>query len=101
MIGLITLGTKQAGKRSAGNPHAPFERAGAGNGVTLTTAPVLDPTVIDGAGGDMLSASGSLALEGQSAIGIGVEQRFDIVSVGGLAPIRWSKLQQTMHGPIG
>ncbi len=31
MIGLITLGAKQAGKRSAGNPHAAFDVAGAGN----------------------------------------------------------------------
>jgi hypothetical protein len=31
-IGHITLEAKQAGKRSAGNPHATFERAGAGNG---------------------------------------------------------------------
>jgi transposase InsO family protein len=30
-IGRITLGAKQAGKRSAGNPHAPFDEAGAGN----------------------------------------------------------------------
>ncbi len=62
-IGLITLGTKQTGERSAGNPHAPFEVAGTGNGATdhptrarrgkprtqtrailRATAPVLDPT---------------------------------------------------------
>jgi hypothetical protein len=62
-IGLITLGPKPAGARSAGNPHAACEEAGAGNGVTdhpnrarrgkpwietreilRTTAPVLDPT---------------------------------------------------------
>ena len=34
MIGLITLGEKCAGKRSAGNPHAAFEAAGTGNGAT-------------------------------------------------------------------
>ncbi len=31
MIGLITPGTKQTGKRSAGKPHAAFDVAGAGN----------------------------------------------------------------------
>ena len=31
LIGLITLGVKQAGKRSAGKPHAPFDEAGAGD----------------------------------------------------------------------
>jgi hypothetical protein len=30
--GLITLDTKRAGKRSAANPHAAFDEAGAGNG---------------------------------------------------------------------
>ena len=30
-LGLITLGMKRAGKRSAGNPHAAFDVAGAGN----------------------------------------------------------------------
>ena len=30
-IGPITLDTKRAGKRSAGNPHAAFDEAGAGN----------------------------------------------------------------------
>jgi len=63
-IGHITLEAKQAGKRSAGNPHATFEEAGAGNGITVrlvrhsqrkrgatdrpdlrVTAPVLDPTL--------------------------------------------------------
>jgi len=61
MIGLITLDKKPAGKRSAGNPDAPFEAAGAGNvtmaaGLRTTAkaveyppepavdAPVLDPT---------------------------------------------------------
>ena len=62
----ITLGTKCAGKRSAGNPHAAFEAAGTGNGATVypmrarrgkprtqpravlrATAPVLDPTGIE------------------------------------------------------
>jgi hypothetical protein len=64
-IGHITLEAKQAGKRSAGNPHATFEEAGAGNGITVrlvrhsqrkrgatdrpdlrVTAPVLDPTCV-------------------------------------------------------
>ena len=31
-VGHITRAVKSAGKRSAGNPHAPFEVAGAGNG---------------------------------------------------------------------
>jgi hypothetical protein len=31
MIGLITLDEKLTGKRSAGNPHAAFDEAGAGN----------------------------------------------------------------------
>ena len=64
MIGLITLAKKHAGKRSAGNPHAPFNAAGAGTVAwsrscdtrrrkgeqrgtqtsTYTGAPVLDPT---------------------------------------------------------
>ena len=62
-MGLITLGEKRTGEPCAGNPHARFDRAGAGNGVTAkpkrarswkrlrqprlslrTTAPVLDPT---------------------------------------------------------
>ena len=34
-IGLITLGAKRAGECSAGNPHAAFDEAGAGNGVTV------------------------------------------------------------------
>ncbi len=34
MIGLINLGMKCAGTRSAGNPHAACDVAGAGNGVT-------------------------------------------------------------------
>jgi hypothetical protein len=32
LIGLITPGVNRPGKRSAGNPHAAFEWAGAGNG---------------------------------------------------------------------
>ena len=32
-IGLITLEMKITGKRSAGNPHAAFDEAGAGNGL--------------------------------------------------------------------
>jgi hypothetical protein len=32
MIGLITLGMKPAGERRTGNPCAPFDRAGAGDG---------------------------------------------------------------------
>ena len=43
-IGRITLDAKQAGKRSAGNPHAAFDEAGTGNGATPATAPVPDPT---------------------------------------------------------
>jgi len=34
--GPITRGAKRAGQRSAGNPHAPFDRAGAGDGLTAT-----------------------------------------------------------------
>ena len=44
MIRRITLDAKQAGKRSAENPRAAFDEAGAGNGATTATAPVLDPT---------------------------------------------------------
>ena len=33
--GRINLGTKRTGKRSAGNPHAPFDWAGAGNEVMV------------------------------------------------------------------
>ena len=61
MTGLINLGAKHAGERSAGNPPAAFDVAGAGN-VTMAAglrasakaldhppapkvgAPVLDPT---------------------------------------------------------
>ena len=34
-IGPISLGAKQTGERSAGNPHAAFDVAGAGNVVRL------------------------------------------------------------------
>jgi hypothetical protein len=63
MIGHIILDTKQTGRRSAGNPHATSDVAGAGNGFTVqilrhsqrkrgamarlnlrNTAPALDPT---------------------------------------------------------
>jgi hypothetical protein len=70
-IGHITLGMKQTGAPSAGNPHAGCDVAGAGNGFTVgllrhsqrkrgetdrpdlrNTAPVLDPTPSDvGSGG--------------------------------------------------
>jgi hypothetical protein len=67
MIGPITRGMKQAGKRSAGKPHAAFDVAGAGNvtmvaGLRSTTkvmelppaptvrAPALDPTDVAGNG---------------------------------------------------
>jgi hypothetical protein len=62
-IGPINLAAKCAGARSAGNPHATCDAAGAGNGATVNpnrarrgkprlqpsihlraTAPVLDPT---------------------------------------------------------
>jgi hypothetical protein len=65
-ISHITLEVKVTGKRSAGNPHAAFERAGTGDGLTERlvrhsqrkrgvtdrsilrgTAPVLDPTDLD------------------------------------------------------
>ena len=67
-IGRITLGAKRAGKRPTGNPLAPSEVAGAGDGLTATlhgheagngghsqgeptgTAPVLDPTFREGDG---------------------------------------------------
>jgi hypothetical protein len=65
MIGPITPDVKRAGARSAGNPHAACDVAGAGNGITddptrarkgkpriqtrgvlRITAPVLDPTAL-------------------------------------------------------
>ena len=64
LIGHITLGVKRAGEPCAGNPHARFDRAGTGDGLTATTkrarsrkrriqpsqrlrstAPVPDPTI--------------------------------------------------------
>ena len=67
MIGPITLGMKQTGKRSAGKPHAAFDVAGAGNVTTIAglrslvkamesppapnvRAPALDPNLWGGAG---------------------------------------------------
>ena len=35
LIGLISDEAKPSGKRSAGKPHAAFEEAGAGNGITV------------------------------------------------------------------
>src|SRR5450432_2453795 len=74
-IGPITLGTKQTGAPSAGNPHAGCDAAGAGNGFTVwlvrhsqrkrgatdrpdlrNTAPVLDPTGMATASGCGLAA---------------------------------------------
>src|SRR5262250_3914651 len=50
-LGRINLAVKRAGERSAGNRHAPFEVAGAGNGISHGfTAPVLDPTDVAGTG---------------------------------------------------
>lgn len=43
-IGYINLNKKLTRKRTAVNPHGAFEVAGAGNEVTYTIAPVLDPT---------------------------------------------------------
>jgi len=49
--GRINLAVKRAGERSAGNRHAPFDVAGAGNGISHGfTAPVLDPTDVAGTG---------------------------------------------------
>ena len=39
VIGLITLGVKCAGARSAGNPHAACDVAGGGNGARTNTRP--------------------------------------------------------------
>jgi len=48
-LGRINLAVKRAGERSAGNRHAPFDVAGAGNGISHGfTAPVLDPTDVVG-----------------------------------------------------
>ena len=68
-MGHITLGAKRAGERSAGNLHAPFDEAGAGDGLTVelvrhsqrkrgatdrlhlrSTAPAPDPTVLPARG---------------------------------------------------
>ena len=50
-LGRINLAVKRAGERSAGNRHAPFDVAGAGNGSSHGfTAPVLDPTDVAGTG---------------------------------------------------
>lgn len=42
----INLNKKLTRKRSAANPQAAFEEAGAGNEVYHTIAPVLDPTCL-------------------------------------------------------
>ena len=44
-LGPITSDAKSAGKRSAGNLHAPFEVAGVGDGPLRGTAPTPDPTL--------------------------------------------------------
>jgi hypothetical protein len=46
LIGHINSDAKTTGKRSAGNPHAAFDEAGAGNSTHNVTAPVPDPTGI-------------------------------------------------------
>src|SRR6202049_4241402 len=79
-IGHITLGTKQTGAPSAGNPHAGCDVAGAGDGFTVwllrhsqrkrgetarpdlrDTAPVLDPT-------DMVTGISRTTGSGESAL---------------------------------
>lgn len=85
-IGHITLGTKQTGAPSAGNPHAGCDVAGPGNGFTVwllrhsqrkrgamarlnlrNTAPVLDPTTARGHPGVATKPRGGLRKrEGQS-----------------------------------
>jgi hypothetical protein len=79
LIGPINFGVKCAGARSAGNPHATCDVAGAGNGVTATpkrarrgkpriqprrslraTAPVLDPTSATGSFTRSSKASSSI-----------------------------------------
>ena len=47
MMGLITLDEKRTGKRSAGNPLAPFDEAGAGDGAARS--PRQPPTLPVGA----------------------------------------------------
>ncbi len=44
LLGHITHDTKQSGEWSAGNPHAPFDVAEAGNVADRANAPALDPT---------------------------------------------------------
>ncbi len=44
LLGRITHDTKRSGERSVGNPHAPFDVAGAGNVAVWAIAPALDPT---------------------------------------------------------
>ncbi len=45
MLGRITHDdTKRSGEQSAGNPHAPFDVAGAGNVAVCANAPAIDPT---------------------------------------------------------
>ncbi len=77
LIGPITLGTKRAGARSAGNPHAACDEEGAGNGIRAQseapalgescrqrlipvpniTAPALDPTGNDVSSRDIEGAN--------------------------------------------
>ena len=79
--GRITLGRKLTGKRRAGNPHAAFDAAGAGNGimgrteapgngespgnsyspVPNITAPALDPTTVGFDTADLQDAKTLLA----------------------------------------
>jgi hypothetical protein len=73
-LGRITSGVKRAGERCTGNPSAPFDVAGAGDGLTARlvrhsrrkrgapdrpdlrgTAPALDPTLGEGAAATPLS----------------------------------------------
>ncbi len=88
MIGLITPGTKQTGKRSAGKPHAAFDVAGAGN-VTMVAglqslakatelppaptvrAPALDPT------GELVTGNPVRWGEGHPALRLGADLDHD------------------------
>ena len=79
-IGPITLGVKQAGKRSAGNPHAAFDVAGAGNGLVEYRA---SPRPY--AGGGALGEPGAAARE--AAAPVAVEQG-PIRSAGGMVRVR-------------
>jgi hypothetical protein len=45
MVGLITLDVKRAGEPCAGDPHARFDRAGTGNGLTATVVDPIDWTI--------------------------------------------------------